>query len=298
MNRVLISALILILPALAWCQTPEQKKATIQWLQDLQCSDGGFVVARDDARLDQTPKGGLRATSGVLWALEFFGAHAKDEKAAARFVLSCYDPATGTFSEQPGAKTDVFTTSVGLMVTKRLNLQKSIVVEKSVAYLSAQAKEFEDIRIAAAGFEAANVKPPIAKTWCSLLQARANPDGSYGKGAEKARATGGTVAALLRLGESPADHRTQALATMNAGQNKDGGYGKDESGASDLETTYRVVRCYHMLAASPPKVEALHGFIAKCRNNDGGYGIQPGKPSHAGATYYAGILLRWLATTP
>ena len=75
---------------------------------------------------------------------------------------------------------------------------------------------------------------------------------------------------------------------------KDGGFARADSSGSDLETSYRVMRTYHMLKAKPARAGDFRAFVAKCRNADGGYGPQPGKPSHVGATYNAGIILHWL----
>ena len=57
------------------------------------------------------------------------------------------------------------------------------------------------------------------------------------------------------------------------------------------------VRLVHAreLKEKPADVEALRGFVAKCRNADGGYGLSPGQPSRVPATYFASILLHWLA---
>ena len=38
----------------------------------------------------------------------------------------------------------------------------------------------------------------------------------------------------------------------------------------------------------------LRAFVAKCRNDDGGYGVAPGLASTAGGTYFASIILHWL----
>jgi hypothetical protein len=81
---------------------------------------------------------------------------------------------------------------------------------------------------------------------------------------------------------------------LNAGQRPDGGFGKGGAKGSDLETTYRVVRCYVMLKQTPDVKKCL-GFVAKCRNDDGGYASEPGLPSNVGATYFAAILQHWLA---
>jgi hypothetical protein len=49
-----------------------------------------------------------------------------------------------------------------------------------------------------------------------------------------------------------------------------------------------------MLKERPSDVKALREFVAKCRNDDGGFGVAPGEPSSASGTYFAGIILHWL----
>ncbi len=85
------------------------------------------------------------------------------------------------------------------------------------------------------------------------------------------------------------------LKVLRDGQRLNGGYGKDDNEfASDLESTYRVMRCFMMLKSRPDRVEGLRTFVAKCRNEDGGYGVGPGQPSSIGGTYYAASILHWL----
>lgn len=291
---IAITIVALIVPVLR-TQTPDQKKATIKYLQELQVADGGFVPAPVDGRLDSNPKGSLRATSGAIRALKYFGGEPTDKKAATKFVLSCWDEKTGSFSDVPGGKGDVFTTAVGLMAVAELGLPMMEYRDAALNFMTENAKEFEEIRMAAAGMEAAGKRQEnVARRWTADLQAKANSDGSYGKGAELFRATGGTVVAILRLGGKPVGPKS-VIDILNEGQNKDGGFGKDDGGASDLETTYRIMRCYHMLKTNPPRADGVRELIAKCRNADGGYGVQPGKPSNVSGTYYAGIILKWLA---
>src|SRR5207244_307124 len=80
-----------------------------------------------------------------------------------------------------------------------------------VKSLSEGAKEPEEIRIAAAAFEALQqpgdprgVGAPKAEAWLARVAQDRNPDGSYGHGAGAARATGGMMALVLRLGGRPA----------------------------------------------------------------------------------------------
>ena len=101
---------------------------------------------------------------------------------------------------------------------------------------------------------------------------------------------------MLRLGGKLGTARAgKVLAILNAEQKVDGGFGKDRTGNSDLETTYRVARCYHMLigALTGERKQRLLGFIDKCRNEDGGYGVAPGQPSSVAATYNAAIIRHW-----
>src|SRR5262245_30187308 len=294
MRRFVILSFVLLLwvPALP-AQTPEQKKATIKFVQDLQVSDGGFVPAPVDGRLDQNPKGSLRATSSALRALKYFGGTVNDKKTCEKFVQDCFDAQTGAFADQPGGKADVFTTAVGLMAVVELKLPLEKYRDAAINYLAENAKEFEERRMAAAGMEVAGKRHPASEKWLMDLQQRANKDGSYGNGATIPRATGGTVVTILRLGGKPVGPNS-VIDILNIGQNRDGGFGKDETRESDLESSYRIMRCYYLLKSKPGKAEALREFVGKCRNSDGGYGVQPGKPSQVSGTYFASIILHWL----
>jgi hypothetical protein len=120
-----------------------------------------------------------------------------------------------------------------------------------------------------------------------------NKDGTYGKGDGTARATASAAVTVLRLG-AKVEQQDSVLKALRDGQRKDGGFGKEDAAGSDLETTYRVMRCFHMLKEQP-NAEACRAFLAKCRNADGGYGVAPGQPSSVAGTYYAGSVLHWLA---
>ena len=87
---------------------------------------------------------------------------------------------------------------------------------------------------------------------------------------------------------------TVITGALDKGQNADGGFDRADAKGSDLETSYRVVRAYHMLKRKPERADDLRRFIGKCRNKDGGYGVTPGADSTAGGTYFASILLHWL----
>src|SRR5262249_51476962 len=132
--------------------------------------------------------------------------------------------------------------------------------------------------------------------WLKEIAAMRNPDGTYGSGDGKARATGGAAVAVLRLG-GKVPHPDVILKSLDAGQRADGAWGKEGAKGSDLETSYRVMRAYHMLQTGPARpahADRLRAFIARCRNPDGGYGVAPGQKSTISGTYYAATILHWM----
>ncbi len=234
---------------------------------------------------------GLRATNAAVKALNHFGGEVPDKAACADFIKSCFDKESGGFADRPGGKPDVTTTAVGLMAVVEVKLPTEP-FEGAVKYLGDNVKSFEDIRIAAAAFEALGKRPAQADAWLEQIAKLRNDDGTYGKDGV-ARETGGAVAAVLRLG-GKVEHEDAVLKAMKDGQRADGGYGQYDSPASDLESTYRVMRAFHMLKATPEDVGRLRAFLDSCRNDDGGYGVAKGKPSSASGTYYASSILHWL----
>jgi prenyltransferase beta subunit len=279
-----LALLVVTLPGLA--EAPGNAKATVAYLRKLQTKEGGF--AADAGKT--TPS--LRATSSALRALKYFGGDAPDRRAAARFVEACFDKQSGGFADSPGGKPDVATTAVGAMALVELQLPTAPYEAGVLRYLGEHAKTFEEIRIAAAGVEALGKQPPEAASWLKRIEKERNKDGTFG-GPGDARATGGATVIVLRLG-GKVEHPTALTAALDACQHKDGAFGKGQtSDPSDLETTYRVVRCYHMLKARPDAAAVL-AFVDKCRNSDGGYGTAPGQPSGVGGTYFAGIIRHWL----
>ncbi len=287
MRRVLLAGLCLLVVSVpARAQTAEEKKATVAWLRKLQADDGGLRPA------DGKSPSGLRATTSALRALKYFGGEVPDRSAAVDFVKGCFDKERGAFADRPGGKPDVVSTAVGIMAVVELKLPTDPYESGVLAYLGEHAKGFEEVRLAAAGLEALGKRPPQAEEWLKEIAKMRHEDGTYGKGDGAARDTGGAVVAVLRLG-GKVEHPEAIVKFLDAGQRKDGGFGKEGAG-SDLETTYRVVRCYHMLKAQPAAADRCREFIASCRNADGGYGVKAGEPSSAGGTYFAGIILHWL----
>jgi prenyltransferase beta subunit len=268
-------------------------KDTIIYLHNLEDPGGGFWPIRPiDAKPPTQPS--LRATSAAARALHYFGGELKNKKACISFVGNCFDPETGGFRDTTGAEPDLFSTAVGVMAVVELKMPTEKYAQPAIKYLSEHAKSFEDIRIVAAALESLGKSSPRNQEWLKDIRNSKNADGTYGKGVGKARATGGAVAAILRLG-GKVDDRDRVLAALRQGQRKSGGFGKEDAGdASDLETTYRVMRTFMMLKARPDDVAGLEAFIAKCRNSDGGYGVAPGQPSSVSGTYYAASIRHWL----
>lgn len=295
MKRMLLIVLVVFTSlASAPGQSPEQQKATIAYLQSLQSNDGGFLPSQASPTGATQPASSLRATSSALRALKYCGGEPRDRAAHVKFVEKCHDKASGGFADRPGGKPDVAATAIGIMAVVELKMPTEPYAASVLKYLGENAQSFEDIRIAVAGCEALGKLPPQAKEWTDQVKKTGNADGTFGKGDGHARDTGGAVVALLRMGVEPqsADGVVKAL---QAGQRKDGAFGKEGTAGSDLETTYRVMRAFKMLKQKPADAERCREFVAKCRNNDGGYGVTPGQPSNVSATYFASIILHWLA---
>jgi prenyltransferase beta subunit len=271
---------------------PDDKQRTIEYLRSLQAADGGFLPAAEQA--NGKPASSLRATSAALRALRYQGGEPRDRNAAARFVAACFDKSNTAFSDQPRSRPDVNATAIGLMAVEELHMPMDKYRE-AASYLGLHARTFEEIRIAAAGLEAAGTRPRQTARWVAQILETHNSDGTFGKGDSAARDTGGAAVALLRLG-AHLEHEENVVRCLKNGQRPDGGFGKGDAAASDLESTYRVLRAFVMLHQKPENVTACRAFVARCRNADGGYGVAPGQASSVSGTYFASIILHWLET--
>jgi prenyltransferase beta subunit len=290
--------LAFLLPVTLVAQTADEKQATIKFLTGLQQPDGGFIGAPVDPKAEAKPKSTLRATSAAVRAIKYLGGTVPNRDKAAAFVLSCYDFKSGTFADTPNGAGDVMTTAVGMMAAAELFPKgaRGYDSDDPLIFLGSHAKSFEERRLAVAGMEAVGGFDLAIKIWFDEVRKTANPDGTYGKGDAQARETGGVIAMFLRAGEKlPDDQRKAVIAALNAGQREDGGFGKPGEKGSDGETTYRVMRAFHLLQEKPNDVAKLKEFIARCRNSDAGYGAAPGQPSAVSGTYYAAIITKWLA---
>jgi prenyltransferase beta subunit len=288
-------ALVLLAAPAARAQTPEivaaveAKLGAARYVLKLEDPAGGFATAAGG-------KPGLRATSASIRTLKYTGGKSEHADKHAAFVMACFDPKTGGFADAPGGKADVTLTSVGVMAAVELKVPKEH-YRKALDYLKENAKTFEDVRIAAAGVEAWGVTdaPFSVRPWIDLAWDQVKgelPDARDGG----ARTAGSAVALVARLGGRVSEQdRLIMRGVLTSGQREDGGWGKAGAKASDLETTYRVMRALVLLDQRPSYPGRLRAFLASCRNADGGSGVGPGEPSGAGPTYYSAIVAHWLA---
>jgi hypothetical protein len=271
----------------AQAPTEEQRKQTVRYLQGLLQSDGSYKPS------SVSTAGDLNATSSALRAIKYHGGKPNHLDASTKFIRSCLNANHGTFAPTPNGTADVRTTALGLMAVASAESVEAArqVADKSLVYFAGNAKTFEDIRIAAAGIDTVQARTPKADEWIAEINKRRNADGTYGKDASLARETGGSVAAILRLGGT-IEKNDAVIKAIRDYQLPDGGWSKDGV-SSDLETSYRVLRALYMLKVKPDAAK-LRAFVAKCRLEDGSYAVSPGGAGTVSATYFAGILLHWL----
>ena len=262
----------------------ELVEQSVRYINDLQNNDGGFGTSASDRASD------LGATTTALRALKYLHPEARprNRESPKEFVLKCYHPETGSFSLKPGQEHDVRSTAMGLMAMAELKMPVANYAKAIDQYFATRANSLPDIYIATAALHSAELPASKAAEWIASYEATRGEGGRYGNAVVE---TAGAVNTILRLGGS-LQNRAATAAYIRASQLEDGGFAKPGSG-SDLATTYRMMRALWMLKERP-NLERCRGFLARCRNDDGGYGVEPGKPSSVSATYYAAIVLHWL----
>lgn len=269
--------------------TAAEKEQTHVWIQACRRPDGGFAENHDP----KTPSS-LRATLAGIRALKYFGGELSEKAACVQFVQRCYNRKETGFAPRPGEKVDVLSTALGLMAVVELDIQDAEYRVPPAVYLCANAKKFEEVRLAAAAYEALRTKCELAADWIADIERKRHPDGTYGNGPTAAYHTASAVVTLLRLGKH-VEHPDAVLRVLRAGQRPDGGWGLLPDNRSDLESTYRVLRAFAMLKASPQEPAACRQFVARCRCADGSYALRPGQNGSLTATYFAAAVLRWLS---
>ena len=265
----------------------EEKKATIRFIESLRDKETGAYKVTADG------KPSLRACNGAVKSLKALGEKVTEIEKIRKFVLSCYDPKTGAFAE-PDGKPDATIASIGIIVAGEVGVAKTD-FSKAMAYVLANAKTFEEVRIAAAAVEAWGAKGlklnPLVDVVDTAAQAPVeNPqDGS-------ARDVAAIAVSSLRFEHPIPDFARDLFLTsvLKPGQCDDGGWRKKGEKASDIESTYRVMRAFKMLDAKPKDIPTLKKFIASHRNKDGGSATKPGEPSSMSGVYYSVIISKWL----
>ncbi len=304
-------ALLFLLPSFAFAQPTEaadavaRKVETLDYIDSLAAPTGGFYAAQDP-QSDTARQPSLRATNGAVRAWKYLdgdrlGREFPNPEKHAAFVLRCYDAKTGAFAE-PGGKPDVTITSIGVLVAMELDVPKEKFA-KAMDYIHEHAKTFEEVRIGAAAVEAWGVQdcPFDLQGWFQVaydqgrqLQGTTDKDGG-------ARVAAAVSATLLRLNRVlPAGNNV--FAGLQAGQRDDGGWSKQGEKDSDIESTYRVMRCFMLLARGkqnksfwqPKDLTKVREFVDSHRNPDGGYATKPGDKSNMSGTYYCITVSKWL----
>ncbi|WP_422931047.1 family 16 glycoside hydrolase [Singulisphaera sp. PoT] len=279
-----MTAWALLLVPSVYAQSTEDLVRTAALVASYQNSDGGFGPKPSAPSTLSTTSTAIRILKNTKGAIP-------DVLACIKFVKSCYDPSTGGFAPTPGGEPSVGITASGLMAIAELKIPADDYAKGAIEYFSKHAKEFEEIRIAAAGLEAVGKTSPDFEAWTKKVEAMRNSDGTFGKGGAQARDTGGATALLLRMGVK-VDKKDAILQALRARQNADGAWSKAD-GVSELETSYRIMRTFYMLKETPD-LEKLKGFIAKCRHSDGSYSSRPGGEGDLGGTYFATTIIRWI----
>lgn len=257
----------------------------------LQNEDGGFAAEKGGAST-------IGSTNSAIRILKHVGAAIPDPVKATEFVKSCFVPGpdgTGTFAQTPGGKGDMRTTCIALLAWGDLQMEHGTQVPAALKYLSENAKEYEDVRLSIAGYEAVGLKnPPVFEKWAKQYEAMANEDGTFGKGDNAAFMTGGTIAAFMRMG-LPVHEARRILASnlIRRSQKPDGGWTNKAGDKSDLGSCYRIMRAMFMMKELP-NVSALRAFLAARRTESGLYAAEPGGAGDLGSTYTATIILWWL----
>ncbi len=224
MIAIYLATIALVVPLVA---APPPKRidapTAIDFLSSMQADNGGFRSFQNgNGELTQPT---LRTTRTAIRTFRMLGTKPPNRDHIILFLLDCYDAKSGGFAATPSAQPDPISTSVALMILKELELPNEPFLDRALAFMNEQTKNFEQVRMVASSLEELNVSVPNAQQWIKTILDGANPDGTFGSGPGKARTTALNAVAILRLGGSiNAEHCLEAL---RVGQHTDGGFGDD-----------------------------------------------------------------------
>lgn len=267
----------------AHSQTTAELAKTAATIESLQNPDWGFAPAPGEPS-------DLRATSQAVRSLRYVGGAVPDVLGCIGFIKACQTE-SGGFANTPGGEPDSRVTSMGLIAAAELKALDKSMIDGALAYFHEHAKEIEEVRLAIAAVDAAGAKSPDMPRWIDQINSLREADGGFGDGPDRAFKAGTIGATIPRGGGTLKDPDAIAEA-IKSGQQPDGGWTEGD-GPSSLSGCYRVFRALHMLKVKPD-LEALRGFIARCRTDNGLYANTPGGKGDQRATYYATIMIHWI----
>lgn len=251
------------------------------FLEQLQREDGGYA----DTSLNS--ESSVNSTNSVVKVLGHVGWPVANAERIGEFIDRCLDKATGGFAQAPGAEANAFATASALIVLHGIGDAGRFARywDHASAFMNALADSQYDHFMVISAYDECGIRGSSPSRSIAYFEEKGEM-GRYGNDvAEVAIA----VASLLRLGRPVKDPEFQT-ATLLAGQCSDGGFGPD--GASDLFTSYCVLRALVLLAGEPG-LGRLSGYVDRLERTDG-YTVRAGEPSSAGATYMALTLRGWI----
>ncbi|MFO0813051.1 MAG: prenyltransferase/squalene oxidase repeat-containing protein [Gemmatales bacterium] len=243
----------------------------------------------------------LANTSAALRSFKNLGAKPDEVSKTKAYIWSCFDTASGQFRDSPAGTPSYRTTAIGIMAVAALGERFTPADLSRLQVTLLKSDKPEEIRLGAAAIETLVLDGQLSKVpgeWQAKLtrvfKPDLLPDGSYGTGLGKARTTGGYYAAFLRLGY-PIANKEAILALLIAQQHTSGGW-TNEKGEPDLEATYRVMRCLHLLQCKDKDVyERCQRF---CKGYEVGTGAGFALPARIGPQtaqiYYISSILQWI----
>jgi prenyltransferase beta subunit len=268
----------------------EKTAKTASFVLGLHGADGGYASQKG-----ASPS--LRATLSARRSLKLLGEKAPNPEKDMLFVASCVD-ADGGFADRPGTPSSTALALSGLLVATDFGMHKMLqytqLIETNKKLILNNAKTFEEVRMAAAVYEALGVPSPRRNEWVRIIRATHSDVGGYGPPNSRLRDTGGAVAALLRLKEPLAKREKEYLQEfLLSGQGREGGFGMTDTAHPDLDCSYRIGRALWMLGATPDAAK-MRAFLESCRSPSGAYAPHPGEEPTLVDTYRALIISSWL----